>query len=185
MPLKINLDPSISSIDLYNTARFMLEKYYENSPDTYFDSYDIEEEIKTNYLDSMFDNLLNLFKSIGVSFPTDDVIVIVNVVYRLKGLRESIEYLFKTVLKCDFVLDYDYINFKFDAKIDNLSIDNLTKFNIYLKRLVDELFYTKEYQSELINLTLTINIVKELSYGISQTYFNDFHVKYTENKNDN
>lgn len=174
MPLKVKLDPTISSIDIYNTARFMLDKFYEQNSDNYFDTYDVEEQIKLVYLKSMFDNLLNLFTSIGISFASSELLVITNVMYRLKGLRESLEYLFITVLQADFELEYDYINFEFNATIDNLSIDNLTKFNIYFKNLVDELFYTKSFGMQLENLILNIDIIKELSYGISQTFFNDF-----------
>lgn len=180
MPLKVKLDPTISSIDIYSTARFMLDKFYDQTDQNYFDFYDVEDQIKSIYLKSMFDNLLNLFNAIGVSFTNNELLVITNVIYRLKGLRESIEYLFTTVLGFDFTLEYDYLTFEFNVTIDKLSIDNLTKFNIYFKNLVDELFYTKSFEIELENLILNIDTIKELSYGISQTYFNDFHIIKTE-----
>ena len=130
--------------------------------------------IKYSYINSMFDNLINLCSAIGISFNIDDIIVISNIIYRLKGLRESLEYFFKEVIKCEFNLTYDYITYIWSAEFNDLSISNLTKFNIYLNKMVNELYYTKNQESNIMNINLDINIEKILSYGISQTYFNDF-----------
>lgn len=190
MLLKIKLDPSISSIDIYTTARVMLDKFYEENPEVdYLDFYNIEEQIKTSYINSMFDNLVNLLDSLDFKISNDDLLVIVNVIYRLKGLRESLEYLFIDVLKSDFDLEYNYIDFNITANINNLSIANLTKFNIYMRNIINELLYTRNTGNgsgsgsgsggsgiNLQNLVLNINIIKRLSYGSSQTYFNDFRI---------
>jgi hypothetical protein len=173
---KIQLDNSIIGIDIYSQALFILNEFYKKRSD-YNDYINPDLFLKDNYLWSMFDTLSNLLDSVGIVLDTDDTLSIVNIIYRLKGLRESIEYLLGEVIKCDFVLDYDYITFDFNITLSSLRNSSIQKFNIYFEKLINELYYTKSFNSEITNFNLVINILTAGSCGISQTYFNDFYIQ--------
>ena len=174
---KVQLDSSILGIDIYTKTSFILDEFYKHNVG-YEDYINPDAFIKDNYIWSMFDTLRNLFDSIGRMFDTDDILVIVNIMYRLKGLRESIEYLLREVIKCEFILSYDYITFDFNLTITSLRNNSLQKFNVYLKKIIDELYYTKSFEAIVENFNIVIEISSSMSCGISQTYFNDFYIQH-------
>ena len=117
------------SFPLYNRVRACLEDFYLNNSSYGYSNSDLIELIQELYFRSTYEALLNVTDSVNNSLNLDDMSVVTNTLYSIKGTKEAIEYIYSTVLGSDTDVVYDPTTR--ELSITHISLDILDLENTY------------------------------------------------------
>lgn len=161
--VSLRLNKNTNKITMFNQAESLLDLYYNNE-EAQFNS----KEIK---LESHYNTFYNLVSLLTHDYSNQELIIIANYIYHLKGSKFSLEE-FNRFFNCEIICSFVDYQVDLNFVVVNVDTQSIEKFIYWYKLLIFELLFYDTLNIEIVKISTTVNCINELTRKISTDLIN-------------